>query len=65
MKTKRLPDCRYTVAPEFTGNFRRPGEPCHVARFCGGWIGRADTRGEAVALARRERAAMLRSLRTL
>ncbi len=63
MKAKRLPDSRYTVAAEFTGNPRRHGQPCHVARFCGEWIGRADTRGEAVTMARRERAAFLRSLR--
>jgi hypothetical protein len=56
---KKLPDSRYTVTREGCGY---PG-PRYVSRFCGDWIGSADTRAGAVALARTHRAAFLRPWR--
>lgn len=41
------PDGRYTIGREYTGRAR----PCFVARFCGEWIGRADTNAGAWLLA--------------
>lgn len=45
MTTKK--DRRFSIAREFCGH----ATPQFVARFCGEWIGRAATKGEARELA--------------
>ncbi|MNC70437.1 hypothetical protein D3C81_2180130 [compost metagenome] len=40
------PDARYSVTREFIGY----PHPTYVARFCGEWIGTAETADEATAL---------------
>lgn len=40
-------DSRYTIQKEFCGYT----EAKHVVRFCGEWVGKADTRLEAIKLA--------------
>lgn len=46
-------DSRYQVRPEYTGSPRLQ----NVARFCGEWIGAADTYPEALGLAKAHRIA--------
>lgn len=45
------PDKRYTVRPEYTGSPRLQ----YVARFCGDWVGSADTYTAATQAAKTHR----------
>ena len=55
----RAIDDRYTQSPEWSGRKLKSV----VARFCGDWIGQANTHEGAIIICRDHRAAFLRTLR--
>lgn len=53
-----LPDARYTARLEFCGD----AEPAFVVRFCGEWVGRADSPAECESVAAKHRREFCASL---
>jgi hypothetical protein len=51
-------DSRYTIQKEFCGH----KEAKHIVRFCGDWVGKADSRVEAIKIASAHREKMLTNI---